>query len=51
MHKNSCSIMGLTKGRWKFTSSDFPPREKAWQDGKSSHVNTQLFLYVNVRHN
>jgi hypothetical protein len=23
MYKNNCSILGLTKGRWKFTTSDF----------------------------
>ena len=24
MYKNNCSILGLTKGRCKFTTSDFP---------------------------
>jgi len=29
MYKNNCSILGLTKGRCKFTTSDFPAENRS----------------------
>ena len=41
MYKNNYSILGLTKGSYKFTTSDFPLKNPRTQT-------PQLFIYVNI---
>ena len=45
MYKNNCSISGLTKGRCKFTTSDFPA-ENPHTHTTTSHTKTPLGLIV-----
>ena len=39
MYKNNCSILGLTKGRCKFTTSDFPAENPRTQTRNYSYTN------------
>lgn len=38
MYKNNCSILGLTKGRCKFTTSDFPVENPRTQTRNYSYT-------------
>ena len=40
MYKNNCSILGLTKGRCEFTTSDFPAENPRTQTRNYSYTNT-----------
>jgi hypothetical protein len=38
MYKNNCSILGLTKGNFKFTKSDFPMENPRTQTRNYSYT-------------
>ena len=46
MYKNNCSILGLTKGSCKFTTSDFPAENPRTQTRNYSYTRSLNELYI-----